>query len=126
MIESRVVLPAPFGPMIATISPGAADSDTPRSASRSPKRLMTPRASRSAPLATEVFVTREPQAERGEHLDRTFDVVELDRLDRRVHVAERNRDEPAGHARARKVDRVGVGARALAGDAHRVGDVLGL
>src|SRR5436305_3006516 len=47
-IESSVVLPAPLGPMIATTSPRDARSDTPRSASRSPKRLRRSRASSSA------------------------------------------------------------------------------
>src|SRR5882762_1775318 len=120
MIDSSVVLPAPFGPMIATISPASAESETPRSASRSPKRLVISRASSSARLATEVLVTRKPQAERSQHLDRTFDVIELDGLDRRVHVAQRDRDQPTGHTGARQVDGVRVGAGALAGDADRV------
>ncbi len=46
-IESSVVLPAPLGPITATSSPRAADSDTPRSASRSPKRLTRLSASRT-------------------------------------------------------------------------------
>src|SRR5438045_3652826 len=46
-IERNVVLPAPFGPMIATSSPRVASSDTPLSASRSPKRLLIARASRT-------------------------------------------------------------------------------
>src|SRR5215203_5426015 len=40
-IESNVVFPAPFGPMIATSSPGPASKLTPRRASRSPNRLTT-------------------------------------------------------------------------------------
>src|SRR5262245_61972526 len=53
-IESSVVLPAPFGPITATSSPRAAVSDTPRSATLSPKRLMRSRASStcSAPAPT--------------------------------------------------------------------------
>jgi hypothetical protein len=37
--RSSVLLPEPLAPMIATTSPGRACSDTPRSTSRSPKRL---------------------------------------------------------------------------------------
>src|SRR5205814_1695912 len=38
---SRVVFPAPLGPMSATISPSRTSSDTPHSASRSPKCATT-------------------------------------------------------------------------------------
>src|SRR4051794_6512271 len=44
----RVVLPAPFGPMIAWSSPGATASDTSLVAVRPPKRLISPRVSSSA------------------------------------------------------------------------------
>src|SRR5215211_8663639 len=44
-IDSRVVLPAPLGPITATSSPRPALSDTPRSAWRSPKRFTRPLAS---------------------------------------------------------------------------------
>src|SRR5437762_11783103 len=37
-----VVLPAPFGPMTAWISPGATDRDTSPVATRPPKRLVSP------------------------------------------------------------------------------------
>src|SRR3954465_7480958 len=43
-IDSRVVLPAPLGPITATSSPRPALSETPRSASRSPERLTRSRA----------------------------------------------------------------------------------
>ena len=39
---SSVVLPAPFGPMTPTTSPGATVSDTALSAVRPPKRTLTP------------------------------------------------------------------------------------
>ena len=42
-IDSSVVLPAPLGPITATSSPSAASKLTSRSATRSPKRLVTPR-----------------------------------------------------------------------------------
>src|SRR6266702_4993990 len=41
MTLKRVVLPAPFGPMMPTISPGAARSETSRTAVSPPKRLVT-------------------------------------------------------------------------------------
>ena len=44
-IESRVVLPAPFGPITASSSPRAAPNETSRSAARSPKLFDSPRAS---------------------------------------------------------------------------------
>src|SRR5205823_839611 len=106
MIDRRVVLPAPFGPMIATTSPFDAVSETPRSATRSPNRFSISRASSSTPLATEVFIALEPEAERRDQLDRAFDVAQLHGLDRRVHVAQWHRDEAAWHSRARHVDGV--------------------
>src|SRR3974390_249574 len=42
----RVVLPAPFGPMIACVSPSRTSSSTPSLASRAPKVLVRPRTSR--------------------------------------------------------------------------------
>src|SRR4051812_25390768 len=51
-IDSSVVLPAPFGPITPTSSPAEAHSDTPRSATRSPYRLTTSRASRTAAVAS--------------------------------------------------------------------------
>src|SRR5437588_6076186 len=48
MMESRVVLPAPLGPMIATSSPGWTSKETSRSASRAPKRLTRFAAPRAA------------------------------------------------------------------------------
>src|SRR4051812_17099454 len=42
---SRVVLPAPLGPMMPRISPGATVSDTLSTAVTPPKRTVTPRAS---------------------------------------------------------------------------------
>src|SRR5258707_111738 len=109
MMDSSVVLPAPFGPMIATISPAAAESETPRSASRSPKRLTTSRASSRSALAAEVFIRVEAQAERREQLNRVLDVRKLHGLDGRVHVAKRDRDQAARNAGAGHVDGVGVG-----------------
>src|SRR5215831_1861021 len=41
MIENRVVLPAPFGPMRAVIRPTSAEKDTRSSASKPPKRFDT-------------------------------------------------------------------------------------
>src|SRR5947207_361229 len=95
MIDKSVVLPAPFGPMIATTSPGAAASETPRSATRSPKRLSIARASSRTPLAAEVLIPPQAQAEACKQLDRPLDVCQLDGLDGRMHVAQRNRDEAA-------------------------------
>ena len=43
-----MVLPAPFGPSSASILPPSTASETPSSATRSPKRLETPRASTTA------------------------------------------------------------------------------
>src|ERR671915_2181039 len=43
-IDSSVVLPAPLGPITATSSPRPADSETPRSAARSPYRFTRSRA----------------------------------------------------------------------------------
>src|SRR5262249_27856712 len=45
---NSVVLPAPFGPMSPTISPGATSKLTPETACSPPKRLRTPTTSRSA------------------------------------------------------------------------------
>ena len=50
-IDSRVVLPAPLGPITATSSPRPAESETPRRASRSPKRLTRSRAASAAVTA---------------------------------------------------------------------------
>ena len=55
MIDNRVVLPAPLGPMIATSSPGCTSKETSRSASRSPKRLRRP----VAPSATGAVASAE-------------------------------------------------------------------
>ena len=44
-IESRVVFPAPFGPITASSSPGAAVNETSRSAARPSKRFETALAS---------------------------------------------------------------------------------
>src|SRR5947209_4256836 len=46
-IRSRVVLPAPFRPQIATTSPGASARSTSRSTAREPKRLLTPSSRRT-------------------------------------------------------------------------------
>ena len=55
-IESSVVLPAPFGPITASSSPGAALKPTSRSAWRSPKLLLTPRASMAAEVVAGAFI----------------------------------------------------------------------
>src|SRR5690349_24084163 len=48
-VRSRVDLPAPFAPMMQTISPSPTVNDTPRSTSTSSYPATTPRSSRSAP-----------------------------------------------------------------------------
>src|ERR1700755_1021039 len=47
MIENKVVLPAPFGPMSAMIWPVAIRNDAPSTTSKPPKRLETFSTSRS-------------------------------------------------------------------------------
>src|SRR2546429_5592045 len=48
MMLNSVVLPEPFGPITAWIVPCATESETPSSAVRPPKRLVTPVSSSSA------------------------------------------------------------------------------
>jgi hypothetical protein len=47
MTFSSVLLPAPFGPTTATMSPSSIPNVTPLTAGRPPKRFVTPSTSRS-------------------------------------------------------------------------------
>ena len=47
-MAKSVVLPAPFGPISAVMRPACASSDASETATRPPKRLTMPRASRTA------------------------------------------------------------------------------
>ena len=57
-----MVLPAPFGPMIATTSPGYSSKLTRSSAIRAPKLLVTPRAATVAAFAVCMPIDNAPQA----------------------------------------------------------------
>src|SRR5499427_10833464 len=55
--RSTVVLPLPDGPRSATISPRAADSETPRVTAASPNRFSRPSSVRNAGMAPALSVT---------------------------------------------------------------------
>src|SRR5881396_3062477 len=60
---NSVVLPAPFGPMSPTISPGSMASDTSRLASRPPKRLLAASTLSKAAMALRRRARRRPPPE---------------------------------------------------------------
>src|SRR5437867_6184185 len=66
MTLKRVVLPAPLGPMMPTISPGAARSETSRTAVRPPKRLVTASSSSIAARGADALAEPSDQALRDE------------------------------------------------------------
>src|SRR6266536_5092103 len=62
MTLKRVVLPAPFGPMMPTISPGAARSETSPTAVSPPKRLVTASSSSIAARGADALAEPSDQA----------------------------------------------------------------
>src|SRR5881296_1183056 len=96
-----VVLPAPFGPMIASVSPSATSRSTPSVATRPPKRLVSPR------TASSVSATGDAGA--GQQAEETAPGVEDDEDEqraehdlpvhrpRREHVLEEQEGDGAEH-----------------------------
>src|SRR4029450_878249 len=66
MTLKSVVLPAPLGPMMPTISPGAARSETSRTAVRPPNRWVTASSSSIAARGAEALAEPSDQALRDE------------------------------------------------------------
>src|SRR5689334_7609029 len=87
MIENKVVLPAPFGPISAVIRPGKAANDALFTASRPPKRLET-LSTRSRASATvrlrRLLLFEEPSVQAGED---SGDALRRERDDEDQHAA---------------------------------------
>src|SRR5262245_25492643 len=96
-----VVLPAPLGPMIACVSPGATSRSMPSLASRPPKRLMRPRTASNASAIARLGTRDEAeQAALREQHDEDQDGPEHDlpvRGQRREQVLEEQQHDRADH-----------------------------
>src|ERR1043166_7917252 len=116
---NSVVLPAPFGPMSPTISPGSMASDTSRFASRPPKRLVAAstlsRAAMALSKAQPPGPRQREQAGRTERRDDDNDEAVHDQVDaapgerprseRRAHdLRDRDQDDGAEHRSPQPAD----------------------
>src|SRR5262249_29581671 len=110
MTLNSVVLPAPLGPMIPTISPGAARSETWRTAVSPPKRLVTASSSSIAARGVQALTEPADQALGNEAHDDDEEAAVDDQIDAHqpaAHVAEggaqarlQRGDEEGAHERA--------------------------
>src|SRR6185369_4024693 len=95
-----VVLPAPLGPMTASVSPSATSRSTPSVATRPPKRLRSPRTLSSgsaiAPPARQQAVESAPGVEDDEHQQRAQDDLPVHRP-RRQDVLQQQEGDGAQH-----------------------------
>src|SRR5262249_24515848 len=134
MTLNSVVLPAPLGPMIPTISPGAARSETWRTAVSPPKRLVTAASPSIAAGGVQALTEPADQALGNEAHDDDEEAAVDDQIDAHqpaAHVA-----EGGAQARLQRGDEEGAHERAHGGadaaddgverEAHGEGDGEGV